>query len=245
MGAVYLLHYERGLLGGRNRHYTGWTAGDPERRITEHRAGKGSAFAREMRRQGIGFEVAGVWSARDTADERYLKSQKNAPRYCPICRGRPDVVFPRVRPPRPDASQSPGAARTGVFRPDVDREAIEENGALYVDLATIDDDTLGEWHNMAQRDDCTHAVLGLHGICTACGEYVSEQAAQNEQAEGIADYYREYDDGAEEAESRAQEAQAEAEERAASEPMPWEMADDERYPASYSGGRDPGVPEGY
>ena len=82
---VYLLCFERGLLNGRNRHYVGYAVEDVERRIKQHRRGYGSAFAREMKRQGITFRVARVWPDLGTDGEREIKRQKQADRYCPIC----------------------------------------------------------------------------------------------------------------------------------------------------------------
>jgi predicted GIY-YIG superfamily endonuclease len=96
--AVYLLHYDRGLLNGRNRHYLGMTdSKDPSKRITQHRRGTGSAFAREMRRQGIGFQVAAIWPDLMSSDEREIKRQKQSARFCPICRPGRTAVLPSER----------------------------------------------------------------------------------------------------------------------------------------------------
>lgn len=97
MMAVYLLCFERGLLGGRNRHYVGYAADDVERRIQQHRRGTGSAFAREMKRQGIGFQVSQIWQDFGTAEEREIKRQKQASRYCQICKPGKLRPIPSVR----------------------------------------------------------------------------------------------------------------------------------------------------
>jgi predicted GIY-YIG superfamily endonuclease len=110
--AVYLLCYERGLLNGRNRHYVGYAAVDVERRIGQHRRGTGSAFAREMKRQGIGFRVAAIWPDLASADEREIKRQKQSARFCPICRpgaARPTPSEKRVAESVHNASQAPVA----------------------------------------------------------------------------------------------------------------------------------------
>lgn len=84
IGSVYLLHFSRPI--GQNhttQHYLGWSA-DLDNRIRQHRKGTGSRLCAVARERDIFFTVAQVWQGNRRL-ERYLKSQHNAPRYCPIC----------------------------------------------------------------------------------------------------------------------------------------------------------------
>jgi predicted GIY-YIG superfamily endonuclease len=86
-GLVYLLHFTR-PVGGRASHYIGWTL-DLDRRLQRHRRKRKKsntvAFTRAAAKQGIDFAVAQTWHGVNRSFERYLKQQKNAKRYCPIC----------------------------------------------------------------------------------------------------------------------------------------------------------------
>ena len=87
---VYLLHFEQ-RIGGRASHYIGFTQ-NLCRRLREHRRKRKStnkcALTRTANQREIRWVVAKVWNAnRDF--ETYLKQQKNAKRYCPICQGIP------------------------------------------------------------------------------------------------------------------------------------------------------------
>lgn len=125
MGYLYLLHFERGLTNGRNSHYLGYADADPEQRIKRHRQGHGAAFAKEAKRQGIAFVVAGIWHDMTTADERRVKRQKHHRRFCRSCLG------DQARPFPPDASQSPQAARTATKPVETAREAPGDSEAVY------------------------------------------------------------------------------------------------------------------
>lgn len=82
---VYLLHFERRLHHA--GHYLG-SADDLERRLAQHRAGRGARLIEVITEAGIGFSLARIWEG-DRTLERQLKRRKEAPRLCPICRGRP------------------------------------------------------------------------------------------------------------------------------------------------------------
>jgi|SRR5215831_1943548 len=94
-GTVYLLHLDAPLRGARNQHgqplaghYLGWTASHtPSARIWAHRAGRsGSKYMRQALREGLGFELARVWTDVDRHFERKLKRRKASGRLCPLCR---------------------------------------------------------------------------------------------------------------------------------------------------------------
>ena len=83
MGVIYLLHFERSFKHA--RHYLGWTE-DLDRRLAQHRAGRGSPLIAAAIADGITFELAATWPG-DRTDERRLHRYKNSPgRLCPICR---------------------------------------------------------------------------------------------------------------------------------------------------------------
>lgn len=83
---VYLLHFST-PVGGRASHYIGSTV-DLDRRLQRHRRQRKKsnpvAFTRAAAKQHIDFTVARTWRA-NRSFERYLKQQKNAKRYCPVC----------------------------------------------------------------------------------------------------------------------------------------------------------------
>jgi hypothetical protein len=91
---IYLLHFNEPLIGQRRnahaqrtqiaRHYIGYT-GDLATRIEQHRAGHGARLLAVLAEAGIGFTVAATWPG-DRTDERRLKRQHHAARFCPICR---------------------------------------------------------------------------------------------------------------------------------------------------------------
>jgi predicted GIY-YIG superfamily endonuclease len=86
---VYLIHLNAPV--GRSQHYIGSTT-NLDRRLRQHRYKRkkgGSPLLREANKRGILWDVAKTWQAsRDF--EMFLKRQKNARRYCPLCH---DVPF--------------------------------------------------------------------------------------------------------------------------------------------------------
>jgi len=77
------LCFERPLAHA--RHYLGY-ADNIKKRLRRHRAGKGARILAALVRERIGRKLVRVWEGAGRIDERRLKSQKNAPRLCPICR---------------------------------------------------------------------------------------------------------------------------------------------------------------
>lgn len=86
-GTIYLLHFDRPMTGKKMaQHYLGWTKTvDPDPRLLQHQAGKGSAIMREVMKQGIGFTVVRTWTG-TKKDERAKKNSGHLSRYCPICK---------------------------------------------------------------------------------------------------------------------------------------------------------------
>lgn len=92
---VYLLHFDKPFIGQRRnehaqrvqvaRHYIGTTR-SLNKRMADHRAGRGARLMQVITEAGIGFEIARTWPGGRHV-ERYLKDRKNAARLCPICRG--------------------------------------------------------------------------------------------------------------------------------------------------------------
>lgn len=84
--AVYLLHFNQPFHHA--KYYIGYSNGEEtvEQRIERHRAGNGARLLRAVSQAGIEFKVARIWESADRNFERKLKSQKNAARYCPICK---------------------------------------------------------------------------------------------------------------------------------------------------------------
>lgn len=84
---VYLLHLSIPLEPTGNRHYIGFAASPRslKQRLAMHHAGKGARFTQVAVERGIELELARVWEG-TRQFERNLKRQKNAPRFCPICK---------------------------------------------------------------------------------------------------------------------------------------------------------------
>src|SRR5947209_3645599 len=80
--SVYLLCLARTLAHA--RHYTG-SSNDVDRRLQEHRSGRGSKFTQAVVRAGIELRLAAVWPG-ERYDERVRKNSRNAARHCPFCR---------------------------------------------------------------------------------------------------------------------------------------------------------------
>jgi hypothetical protein len=92
-GTVYLIHLDR-PLGVRRprkgasydpRHYIGHAIqGRLLARLIEHRTGNGAKFMRIARSQGITWHLARVWPGGHD-QERKIKKQGGASRFCPSC----------------------------------------------------------------------------------------------------------------------------------------------------------------
>src|SRR5215210_6001712 len=79
---VYLLCLERHMSHA--KHYAGSSV-DVERRLSEHRGGRGSKFTQAVVRAGIEMRLAATWPG-ERWEEKRAKVQKNAARWCPFCR---------------------------------------------------------------------------------------------------------------------------------------------------------------
>lgn len=79
---VYLLCLSRPFH--HTRHYLG-SSNDPERRLREHRSGRGSHYTRAVIAAGIDLEIVRLWPG-ERYDEVLRKLSKNAARWCPHCR---------------------------------------------------------------------------------------------------------------------------------------------------------------
>lgn len=83
-GIVYLLHFDRSYRHA--RHYIGFTQ-NLDKRLAEHRAGRGSPLIAAAIADGIDFQLAAIWEG-DRHSERRLHRQKNSrARLCPVCVG--------------------------------------------------------------------------------------------------------------------------------------------------------------
>ena len=87
-GTVYLIHLDQKICHA--QHYIGYTRLDSvEQRLNRHKSGSGARFLQYANQIGVNYSIVKTWtfsnwkSAR--AFERKLKSQKHAPRLCPVC----------------------------------------------------------------------------------------------------------------------------------------------------------------
>lgn len=80
---IYLLHFTQPYRHA--QHYLGFTE-DLDRRLQQHRSGRGSPLVAAAINAGIDFELAATWTG-DRREERRLHRYKNSgARLCPICR---------------------------------------------------------------------------------------------------------------------------------------------------------------
>jgi hypothetical protein len=83
IGTIYLLHFEREVLG--TQHYIGW-ASDLDRRIRDHRTGyKGSELTNAAHRAGIDFVVARTWQGNKYKEGRLDRTGGGGRWLCPLC----------------------------------------------------------------------------------------------------------------------------------------------------------------
>lgn len=83
MGTVYLICFDEPLAHA--HHYIGYTDGDVERRLEQHKRGNGARLMAVLKERGIGWKLVRTWEG-DRTFERKLKNSHNAPRLCPTCR---------------------------------------------------------------------------------------------------------------------------------------------------------------
>jgi predicted GIY-YIG superfamily endonuclease len=82
-GTVYLLHFSEAYKHA--RHYVGFTH-NLESRLEAHSKGAGARLLEVIIQAGLSFQLARTWQG-TRKTERALKNQKNAPRFCLLCRG--------------------------------------------------------------------------------------------------------------------------------------------------------------
>lgn len=81
---LYLVHFEKKLSHA--QHYLGSVANHShlERRMHEHRTGRGARILDACNRAGIPYRVVRTMNG-GRIKERRLKNRKNGPKICPIC----------------------------------------------------------------------------------------------------------------------------------------------------------------
>ena len=82
---VYLIHFKTKLHHA--GHYIGFSK-CLDFRIASHREGSGARLIRAITRLGIPWIVIRTWQVDGQGYERWLKRQKHASRFCPICNPR-------------------------------------------------------------------------------------------------------------------------------------------------------------
>jgi hypothetical protein len=100
LGVIYLIHFDRPIGDLANprgfaSHYTGWTLDLPARLVL-HAQGRGARLMQVVGEQGIGWQLARIWTG-TRARERSLKGSGGAARRCPVCR----LAALGLQPPRP------------------------------------------------------------------------------------------------------------------------------------------------
>ena len=86
VGTVYLLHFTRRYQHA--GHYLGFST-DLAARLAEHAAGHGARLTQVVKDAGIGWTLTRVWPEATRGQERRLKNQHGAARFCPTCGARP------------------------------------------------------------------------------------------------------------------------------------------------------------
>ena len=84
---VYLIHLAHPYYHA--QHYIGWTE-DIERRLAEHRSGRGSPLIAAAVKAGIEIELAATWPGDRHLERRMHRYKNSRRRLCPICRAEPD-----------------------------------------------------------------------------------------------------------------------------------------------------------
>lgn len=95
-GVIYLLHFDRKFH--HSQHYLGWAKGvDAAARMRTHILGKrGAKIVKGAIDAGIGFDLALLIPDATRDFERWLKNQKMANRFCPMCSGDRRRAVPRA-----------------------------------------------------------------------------------------------------------------------------------------------------
>jgi predicted GIY-YIG superfamily endonuclease len=83
-GTVYLLHFSEPYRHA--KHYVGYTT-NLSARLEAHSKGNGARLLEVITQAGLSFQLARTWQG-TRKTERALKNQKNAPRFCPVCKSK-------------------------------------------------------------------------------------------------------------------------------------------------------------
>ena len=100
-GTVYLVHFIQGSREGKT-HYVGFTQKPIQRRLNEHRTGKGAEFFGA----NCQFTLARTWQDQTMAFELQLKKEGHLKRHCPTCKRGGEAIPPLAGggvPPKPKA----------------------------------------------------------------------------------------------------------------------------------------------
>jgi hypothetical protein len=116
LGTIYLLHFVDPATGEHVKfkhagHYLGWT-GNLAQRMARHGTHDGAKLMLYVRRAGIEWQVARLWTG-TRCHERRLKDRGQA-RKCPLCGAHP--VSPRMEGLSPLVIPGTLAGRTSPFR---------------------------------------------------------------------------------------------------------------------------------
>jgi len=79
---VYLIHFDKPYKHA--QHYIGFT-NNLDARVDRHKKKNGSKLLKAVENAGIGFKVVKTWEGGQKF-RTAIKKQKNASRFCPICR---------------------------------------------------------------------------------------------------------------------------------------------------------------
>ena len=81
-GTIYLLHFSEAYKHA--RHYVGFTH-NLTARLQAHSKGTGARLLEVITQAGLSFQLAKTWQGTRKI-ECAVKNQKNAPRFCPMCK---------------------------------------------------------------------------------------------------------------------------------------------------------------
>lgn len=85
---IYLIHFNSPICPGHPcQHYIG-SAADLQARLNAHYQGNGARLTQVASQREIEWSVVRVWAG-SRVDERWLKNQRQAPNFCPICSDKP------------------------------------------------------------------------------------------------------------------------------------------------------------
>ena len=82
-GSIYLICLDEPYK--HVKHYIGFSTNGVTNRLNAHRKGHGSKLLRHVNNHHISYRITRVWSNVTRHDERKLKKQRNAKRFCPRC----------------------------------------------------------------------------------------------------------------------------------------------------------------